>query len=163
MGRISAPFGIQGWVKVYALTAHIGNLRDYPVWWLGHADDWREMTVVDVKVHGKALVALLEGVSDRDRAAQLKGQEIAVTRAELPHTAQNEFYWADLIGLKVTNTEQYEFGRVTRIIQTGANDVLVVESSASDGRETLIPFIADVIRKVDVTAGVIKVDWGSDY
>ncbi len=163
MGRVTAPFGIKGWIKIYALTAQIGNLQDYPLWWLGREDDWREMRVVSAKVHGNMLVAQLEGVADRDGAAALKGWQLAVPREQLPGAGENEFYWADLIGLKVVNAEQHEFGRVARILQTGANDVLVVESSNKNERETLIPFIASAIKQVDLAAGVISVDWGRDY
>ena len=167
MGRVTAPFGVKGWIKVYALTAQIGNLQDYPVWWLGQNDDRREMRVVVAKVHGKMLVAQLEGVADREAAAALKGLDIAVPREQLPGAGKNEFYWADLIGLRVisavVNAEQHEFGRVARIMQTGANDVLVVEGGEKDKHETLIPFISNVIRQVDLAAGVISVDWGKDY
>jgi 16S rRNA processing protein RimM len=85
-----------------------------------------------------------------------------VARGELPAAQVGEFYWADLIGLKVVNVARFEFGRVERILQTGANDVLVV-SGGADERETLIPFIADVIRQVDLPAGEIVVDWGEDF
>jgi len=163
MGRVTAPFGVKGWVKIYALTAQPGNLCDYPVWWLGREGDWREMRVAAAKVHGSMLVAQLAGVADREAAIALKGWEVAVPREQLPGAADDEFYWADLIGLKVVNTEQYEFGRVARILQTGANDVLVVEDSTRNERETLIPFIASAIKRVDLAAGVISVDWGRDF
>ncbi len=163
MGRVTAPFGVKGWVKVYALTAQLGNLLDYPVWWLGHEGDRREMRVAAAKVHGKTLVAQLAGIEDREAAVALKGLEIAVPRSQLPAAAQGEFYWADLIGLRVVNAEQHEFGRVVRVMQTGANDVLVVAGGNGNERETLIPFIAGAIKQVDPAAGVISVDWGKDY
>ena len=163
MGRVTAPFGIRGWVKIYTLTAQPGNLRDYPLWWLGHDGDWCEVRAAAAKVHGNTLVAQLEGVENREAAVELKGKEVAVPRAQLPGAAADEFYWADLIGLKVVNMEQHEFGRVSRIVQTGANDVLVVAGGDKDKRETLIPFIASAIRQVDLAAGVIRVDWGKDY
>ncbi|MBI4190956.1 MAG: ribosome maturation factor RimM [Betaproteobacteria bacterium] len=163
MGRVTAPFGVKGWVKVYALTAHPGNLRGYPAWWLGHDGDWREMRVASARIHGNTLVAQIEGVADREAAAALRGFEIAVPRERLPAATDDEFYWADLIGLRVVNAEQHEFGRVARILQTGANDVLVVAAGNRDERETLIPFIASAIRQVDLAAGVISVDWGRDY
>jgi 16S rRNA processing protein RimM len=163
MGRVTAPFGVKGWVKIYALTAQLGNLRGYPVWWLGHDGNWREMRMVVAKVHGNTLVAQLAGIEDREAAVALKGLEVAVPRSQLPAAAVNEFYWADLIGLSVVNTEQHEFGRVVRVVQTGANDVLVVASGDGTEREVLIPFIAGAIRQVDLAAGVISVDWGKDY
>ena len=163
MGRVTAPFGVKGWIKIYTLTAQPGNLCDYPVWWLGRDGGWRESRVVAAKLHSNTLVAQLAGIDSREAAATLNGLEIGVPRSELPAAGGNEFYWADLIGLKVVNMEQHEFGRVARIVQTGANDVLVVADGNEDKRETLIPFIADVIRNVDVAAGVIVVDWGRDY
>ncbi len=163
MGRVTAPFGVKGWFKIHALTAQPGNLRDYPVWWLGRDGEWREMRVAAAKVHGNTLVAQLEGVGDREAAVALKGMDIAVPREQLPDAADDEFYWADLIGLKVVNREQHEFGRVARILQTGANDVLVVASGNRNERETLIPFVANAIKKVDLAAGVINVEWDEDY
>jgi 16S rRNA processing protein RimM len=163
MGRVTAPFGVKGWIKIYTLTAQPGNLRAYPRWWLGRDGDWREVRAAATKVHGKTLVARIGGVENREAAVALKGLEVAVPRSQLPGAAENEFYWADLIGLKVVNREQHEFGRVARMVQTGANDVLVVASGNKNERETLIPFIADAIKDVDLAAGVISVDWGEDY
>jgi 16S rRNA processing protein RimM len=163
MGRVTAPFGVKGWVKVYTLTAQLGNLCDYPVWWLRREGDWREAHVVAAKVHSNTLVAQLAGVESREAAAALKGFEVGVPREQLPAAAKGEFYWADLIGLKVVNAEQDELGRVARIVQTGANDVLVVAGDGGDEREILIPFIAGAIKEVDVAAGVMLVDWGRDY
>ena len=167
MGRVTAPFGVKGWVKIYALTAQPGNLCDYPVWWLGRAGEWREMPVVAARLHSNTLVAQLAGIDSREAAAALKGLEIGVPREQLPAAKRDEYYWADLIGLKVVNMEQHELGRVARIVQTGANDVLVVAGDGGEergkAREILIPFIADAIKEVDVAAGVIAVDWGRDY
>jgi 16S rRNA processing protein RimM len=162
MGRVTVPYGVRGWVKIHTLTANPDSLREYPVWRLGRGGQWRDVRVLASRVHGNTLVAQLEGVADREAAAALRGTDIGVPRAELPPAAEGEFYWADLIGLDVVNTEQHEFGRVARILQTGANDVLVVAGKTGD-RETLIPFIADVIRQVDLAAGRIVVDWGEDY
>jgi 16S rRNA processing protein RimM len=113
-------------------------------------------------MQGSALVAQLEGIDDREAALLLRGSDIAVLRSELPPAEEGEFYWADLIGLAVVNVEQYEFGRVARILQTGANDVLVVAGGGRD-EETLIPFIANVIKQVDLKSGRMIVDWGEDY
>ena len=163
MGRVTAPFGVKGWCKVYTLTAQPGNLCSYPVWWLRRDGDWREVKVIAAKVQGNTLVAQLAGIETREAAAALRGSEIGVPREQLPDAARDEFYWADLIGLKVVNAEQHEFGRVIRIVQTGANDVLVVADGNEGAREMLIPFIADAIKEVNVAAGLITVDWGRDY
>ncbi len=163
MGRVTAPFGVRGWIKIYALSAPITNLCEYPVWWLERDGGWRATAVVTARAHGAALIAQLAGIGDREAAAALKGAAIAVPRSELPPAAADEFYWADLVGLRVVNSREHDFGRVASILQTGANDVLAVRDDGQGGRETLIPFIAGVIAAVDLTAGVISVDWGEDY
>ncbi len=160
MGRVTAPFGVRGSFKVYTLTERPDNLCDYPVWWLRRDGDWREVKVIAAKVQGNTLVAQLQGIDSREAAAELRGSEIGVPRGEFPAAASDEFYWADLIGLRVVNREQDELGRVARIVETGANDVLVVKDGE---QEILIPFIASAIVKVDLTAGMIAVDWGRDY
>lgn len=159
MGRIAAPFGVKGWVKVQPNTAAVRSLLDYREWWVGRDGEWREWTVADAKAQGRVVVAKLEGCEDRDGAAGLRGASIAVPRAALPAAGSGQYYWADLIGLKVVNTDGQDFGVVTGILQTGANDVLVVDG----GRERLIPFIAAVIREVQPASGVIRVEWDADY
>jgi 16S rRNA processing protein RimM len=159
MGWISAPFGVEGWVKVQPNTAAPGNLLAYKTWWVGREGDWREIAVAAARAQGRALAARLEGYDDRDAAAALRGATVAVPRAALPLTQSGEYYWADLIGLAVVNGSAQGLGRITGVLQTGANDVLVVAGE----RERLIPFIAEVIRDVDLAAGVIRVEWGADY
>lgn len=159
MGRIAAPHGVKGWIKVQPLTAEARSLLDFRNWWIGGESGWQEHAIVGGTVQGQALLAKLESCDDREAAASLKGKTVAVPRAALPAAQAEEYYWADLIGLRVVNAVEQDLGRVTAVVQTGANDVLVVE----DGRERLIPFIAPVIREVDPGAGVIRVDWGADY
>jgi len=159
MGRIGAPFGVRGWVKVQPFTAAVENLMDYPAWWVGTGAEWQEYAVTEAKVHGRAVIARLEGCNDRDTAARFRGKEIAVSRAQLPETGPNEYYWSDLIGLNVVNGAGQDLGRVTHMMETGANDVLVVQGE----RERLIPFLADVITAVDLEGGVLRVNWDADY
>lgn len=159
MGRILAPFGVKGWVKVQPNTAEVRNLLAYRSWWVGQEGDWREAAVAEAKVQGDAVVAQLEGCEDRDAAAALRGKTVAVPRAALPAAKSGEYYWADLIGLAVVNEESLELGRVVGMLETGANDVLVVQGE----RERLIPFIATVIREVNLASGVVRVDWAADY
>jgi 16S rRNA processing protein RimM len=159
MGRIAGPFGVLGWVKVQPFTEEIDGLLKFPVWSLGRGEQWREVKVLDSEAHHTTLVAKLEGCNDRDAAAALKGLEIAVPREALPDAPENEYYWSDLIGLEVVNVQGEVLGKVAELLETGANDVLVVEGE----RERLLPFTAQVILKVDLAAGRISVDWGADY
>jgi len=159
MGRIAAPFGVKGWIRIQPNTAAPGNLLAYPSWWVGREGDWRETAVAEAKVQGRAVIARLEGCDDRDAAAALRGKSVAVPRAALPRPQSGEYYWADLIGLAVVNTAAQALGRIAGVMQTGANDVLVVQGE----RERLIPFIATVMREVDPEAGVVRVDWSAEY
>jgi len=159
MGRITAPFGVKGWVKVQPNTAAARNLLAYKTWWMEGDGDWRSIAVAEAKVHGRTVVAKLEGCEDRDAAAALRGKLVAVPWAALPGTKSGEYYWADLIGLAVVNGAGQALGRIAGLLQTGANDVLVVAGE----RERLIPFIAAVIRDVDLPAGVVVVEWDADY
>ena len=159
MGRISAPLGVKGWVKLEPFTALPGSLLAYRVWWMGGETGWTRCDVEQAKVQGTAVAAKLSGCDDRDAAALYRGREIAVPRSEFPEAADNEYYWADLVGLKVVNASGEDLGMVSRVFDTGANDVLVVEGE----RERLIPFIEQVVQRVDLPGGVIRVDWGSDF
>jgi len=159
MGRISAPFGVKGWVKVQPNTAAARNLLAYTTWWVDNDGDWRNFAVAEARVQGRTVVAKLDGCEDRDAAIALRGRTVAVPRTALPGTQSGEYYWADLIDLAVVNGAGQALGRIAGLLQTGANDVLVVAGE----RERLIPFIADVIRDVDLAAGVVRVEWDADY
>jgi len=159
MGRIVAPFGVRGWIKVRPQTESADGLLAYCTWWLAAQDEWRAHRLLEGRVHGTDLVARLEGVEDRDRAAQLRGLQIAVPRSQLPPAPEGEYYWSDLIGLSVVNREGVQLGRVAEIFATGANDVLVVRGE----RERLIPFVDSVVVEVDIEASLLTLDWGAEY
>jgi 16S rRNA processing protein RimM len=160
MGKIVAAQGILGWVKVQTFTEYLDSLLDYGTWYVGNEQAWRPLQVLEADVHGKVLVAKLEGVADRTAAEKYKGQLIAVPRAELPEQEEGEYYWSDLVGLSVENLAGEKFGTVASLLETGANDVLVVKG---ENGETLIPFIASVIQQVSLKDKTIRVDWQADY
>jgi 16S rRNA processing protein RimM len=164
MGRITGPFGVRGWVKVQTFTGEPGSLGRFPQWYLGGTGEWRQAGVEDWEVHGDHMVAKLSGCPDREAAAALRGSEIAVPRESLPATAENEFYQADLLGLEVVNRSDERLGRVDRIFSNGAHDIMAVRASGGEATgERLIPFIPQVVDRVDVAAGEIRVDWGLDW
>jgi 16S rRNA processing protein RimM len=159
MGRIAAPFGIKGWIKVQTFTQSIDSLLHYRAWWLGVKEGWEERKVEEGGVHGRALIAKLSGCDDREAAARAKGLEIAVPRSELSLNAEGEYYWSELIGLEVANREGVALGRVAGLLETGVNQVLVIQGE----RERLIPFVAAVVVSVDVAGRLLVVDWGADF
>jgi len=159
MGRIVGPYGVRGWVKIQPQTEQVDGLLSYRSWWLGRNDDWQQREWVEGRAHGATLVARLAGCDDRDHALALRGLVLAVPRSELPQPGSGEFYWCDLIGLRVENAQGEQLGQVEEVFATGANDVLVVRGD----RERLIPFIASVVIGVELESSRILVDWGSDY
>jgi len=175
MGRIVAPYGVFGWLKVVPDTEAFDGLFDYDNWWLGKGDDWREMVVETAKVHNDVIVVKLKGIDDRDAALACKGKQIAVPRDQLPEADENEYYWSDLIGLRVKNKQDVDFGLIVDVFETGANDVIVVKQddikqAATDKaavkekpQERLLPFTADVVLEVDIKAKTMLVDWDADF
>lgn len=161
MGRVAAAHGIRGWIKVQPFTEYLDSLLDYDTWWLGHEHGpWRKAVVEQCEVHAKTLAAQLQDCPDRNAAEKLKGLLIAVPRSSLPEQGEDEYYWSDLIGMAVANEAGESLGTVANLLETGANDVLVVKG---DSGEVLIPFVGAVIREVDAKNRTIRVDWSADY
>lgn len=176
MGRIVAPYGVFGWLKIVPDTEAFDGLFDYDTWWLGKGDDWREMVVETAKTHNDVLVVKLKGIDDRDAALACKGKQIAVPREQLPEAEENEYYWSDLIGLRVKNKQDVDFGLIVDVFETGANDVIAVRADAvkqeapadktvtkEKPQERLLPFIDAVVIEVDLAAKTMLVDWDADF
>jgi len=161
LGRISGLFGVRGWVKVYSYARPRENLLAYSPWRLEWPDGAsRSLPVKAGRVQGRGLVALLEDVPDADAAQALVGAEILVDRARLGRPEAGSWFWADLEGLRVLTLAGVELGRVESLMETGANDVLVVQGD----RRRLIPFVyGPVVHDVDLVAGTLTVDWDPDF
>lgn len=159
MGRIAAPHGVKGWVKVQPFTGEPDALCAFARWWLRDGDGWREAEVEESAGHGAWVIAKLAGISTRDDAAAVRNREVAIPREALPEAAEGEFYWIDLIGMTVRNLADESLGRVESMMHNGAQSILVVRGE----REHLIPFVDQFVREVDRSAGRIVVDWGLDY
>ncbi|MDT8407721.1 MAG: ribosome maturation factor RimM [Methylococcales bacterium] len=157
LGTITGAFGIQGWVKVFSHTRPPENIFAYTPWILGGGQRHK---FLEGRRQGKILVAHLEGIDSREHAASLRGTSISVEREQLPQAAPGEYYWSDLIGLTAINLSEQELGHVTGLLETGANDVLIVNGE----REYLIPFVQGRhVLSVDLDDKIIRVDWDSDF
>jgi 16S rRNA processing protein RimM len=160
VGKISGVFGIKGWVKVYSFTEPTDNIIKYSPWTLQKGTDTKLVKVLGGRVQGKAIVAEIEGITDRDIAATLAGWDILVEQSRLPKVAGNEYYWFDLVGLRVENTQGSDFGIVDSLMETGANDVVIVKGD----RDRAIPFLqGQTIISIDLAAGLMVVDWELDF
>jgi 16S rRNA processing protein RimM len=156
MARIAAPFGIKGWLKLQTFTEYADSLDQFDTWYLSKAGGWEAVEVEDFAVNAKAVVAKLVGCNDRTAAELMKKREIAVPRDWLDDTDDGSFYWVDLIGAEVVNKAGTRLGRVETLMETGANDVLVVKLGST---ETLIPFVDTYIVNVDREKKLLTVDW----
>ena len=159
MGRVAAPYGVKGWMKIQTFSEAIDTLADYSEWYIRRGSDWQIYSVIEARVHTRILVAELAGITDRDQALALKGSEIAVARDSLPAAPEGEYYWSDLIGLQVENLRGDIFGAIDQILEDGAHDVLVVRGK----REHLIPFVGQIVQRVDLSSRKVQVDWELDY
>jgi len=168
LGRITAPYGVKGWLHLHPFGDDPGRWSEMPHWWLGRDDQnfsgWQSFPLESLRAHGKAWVAKLIGVDDRRTAESMVGSFVGAPREVLPATAVDEYYWADLVGLKVENLKQEALGRVIELIESGAHAVVVVQEGEGDtARQRLLPFVGQVVKAVDVPAGVMRVDWETDW
>lgn len=160
VGKISGVYGVKGWVKVYSHTAPKENIFSYKTLLAKKADGWQAFKLANGRPQGKGLVARIEGVDDRNAAEAWVGTEIGIDRQQLPNLDDGEYYWADLVGLKVITTDGVELGKVSHLLETGSNDVMSVKGD----RERLVPFILEqFVKSVNIGDGEIIVEWDPDF
>ncbi len=157
MGHIAGVYGVKGWLKIHSHTAPRDNILNYNPWLLSfEGGAWEAREVLAGRRQGKGIVARIAGVDDRDQARLLIGTQIAIKRDQLAPLPEGEYYWHELIGLKVVNLQDIELGCVDHLFETGANDVLVVKGE----RERLIPYaVGPIVKDIDLAAGCMRVDW----
>ena len=173
LADIVGVYGIKGWVKLRVQLDEPQLLLSFQHLQLSGPQAAknnlpRKITVEALQQHGKGFIARLGGIADRTQAELLKGLSIQVPEADFPAAAQGEVYWRDLLGLKVWCSEagnRVLLGTVKSLLETGANDVLVVSpcEGSVDNREHLVPWLpGDVVGDIDLTAGQLEVRWYVD-
>lgn len=165
VGKITAQYGVKGWVKVYSYTRPAEQILGYRRWVLAKrpdADDWQSVRVVSSRRQSQKLLAKLAGVDDRNASAGLAGKWIAIAPSQLACLPEGEYYWSDLIGLEVVNQDGVALGRVDHLVETGANDVLVIRRDG-EAKERLVPWSPDAIIDVDTEGRRIRVGWDADF
>lgn len=159
LGRIGAPHGVQGWVKVTSYTDPAAGIAGYRRWTLLLGGQSRQVRVLDSKRAGQSLAVKLEGIDDMDAARLLNGAEVQVDRSELPAAGPKEHYLHDLMGLVAVNREGVPLGKVEGILEMPAHPLLVLR----DGKvERLVPLVPERLVAVDLGAGRVTVDWHPD-
>jgi 16S rRNA processing protein RimM len=160
VGRVLGAHGIQGWVKIYSYTEAPVDILKYSPWTLESKGLSVNAALVEGRRQGHGVVAKFRGVEDRTQAESLKGARILIPRGSLPKLADGKYYWADLVGLRVVTQSGVELGRVSNLMETGANDVLVVKGD----RDRLIPMVmGDYIKNIDLESGQITAEWDPDF
>ena len=168
IGRVSGVYGVKGWVKVFSETDPREGITAYNPWYIKRGahgtGEWREMLVEHSRRQAKTIIAKLTGVDDREAALLLTGAEIGIRPDQLQVLDEDEYYWRDLIGLRAINREGVELGTVLRLMETGANDVLVIGPGNNTGKQHLVPWTpGEAIVDVDLELGLIQVDWDADF
>lgn len=160
VGKVSGVFGIKGWLKIFSHTEPKDNILNYKNWLLKKNGQDKPVKVLDGKLQGKGVVARIDGIEDKDQALGLMGWDIYISRGQLPVLAKNEYYWSDLIGLAVENLEGVQLGKIESLLETGANDVLVIKGE----RERAVPFLqGQIVKSIDLADAKMIVDWDPDF
>jgi 16S rRNA processing protein RimM len=164
IGKIGAPYGVKGWVKITSYTETLEGIFDYQPWLLGNGQEYQ---IEHWRTHNKGVVAKLIGVESRDDADSIKNLDISIKAEQLPQLADDEFYWRDLVGMQVVTESGYDLGVVKELFETGANDVMLVKANPNDAfgqKERMLPYLYDqVIKEVDKQANLIRVDWDPGF
>lgn len=149
-------FGVQGWVRVQSFTRPVENILDYSQWWIGGV----QRDIEEIRPHRGGFVAKLAALADRELAAALTGEEVQVPRGALPAPPAGQYYWSDLVDMEVVCEDGTGLGKVDRLLENGAQDVLVIRGE----RERLVPFVSGpIVKAVDLASRRIVVDWAPDY
>lgn len=174
LGKIVGIWGVRGWVKLHSYTRDRIDIAGYKRWFLvaprssKQAKQYIEHEVLNCRAQGQGIVAQLANLSDRDQAHALNGYDIYVPLSDLPELPEDEYYWQQLIGLKVIDETQQAIGVIDSILETGANDVLVLNRIETNSKETgskqvLVPYTPQVVLQVDLEQGLMTVDWDPDF
>lgn len=175
LGRIGAAYGIKGLFHLHPFADDPERWLELPTWWVSQKEPdseglapWRAVKPVALRAHGDGIVAQLAETPDRTAAEALRGFWVGAPRELLPEPESEVYYWADLVGLPVVNTQNESLGVVDRLIETGANAVLIVKDTAvPKAEERLIPFVGDIVKEIVKPtageAGRIVVEWGLDW
>ena len=159
VGHVLGAYGLKGWVRVFSHTSPRENILNYTPWWMERGDDMQAFEVQG-RQQGRQVLAKLAGIDDRSQAEELIGKRLFIDAGQLPKLEADEYYWSDLIGLEVVTLQAEPLGRIAAMMETGADDVMVLEGE----RERLIPFVLDeIVTEVDLGNRRLVVDWSPDY
>lgn len=166
IGELKKPYGIQGWLWLFSYTEDREAVFAMQPWVIKTALGQKTLTVKNWRPQGKGYVVQLNEVPDRNVAETMFGVTLWADKQHLSRLADDEYYWADLVGLTVkSQTDDVILGRVKELFETGAHAIMVVEPTGDsvDSEERLIPWHKQTVLDVNLAEQIMTVDWGSDY
>ncbi len=156
VGKVGSTYGVKGWLKILSYTEVAANILDYSPWYIEDKDGWRTIELEASQQYGKGVIVKFSGIHTPEKARLLSGKKLAILRSELPVLEKDEYYWSDLKGLTVIDQHGKTLGKVSYLIATGSNDVLVVKGE----KEQAIPYLpGQVVTRVDLAESKIYVNW----
>jgi 16S rRNA processing protein RimM len=156
IGKVTATHGIRGQLRVVAFSGEAESIVSHRRLILKGPDDESDtFEVANSSIHGKRVLLSFKSLDDINKVECLVGREIYVERGQLPELSDGEYYWCDLIGLRVLTVEGEYLGNLSDILSTGGNDIYIVRNG---DKEYLIPAVEDVITDIDINGSVMIVD-----
>jgi 16S rRNA processing protein RimM len=155
VGAVTGSFGVRGEVRVKSFCAEPSDIASYGA--LGTEDGQRSFDITLTRPVKSGFAARLSGVPDKDAADALRGTRLYAPRSALPSLPDDEYYYSDLIGLTVLDTGGVEIGQIAAVMDHGAGDILELRGKGLKG-SVLIPFTAQIVPTVDLTAGRVIID-----
>jgi len=159
IGQINGLFGVQGWVKLFSHANPRKNILSYQPWHVEVDGQWKTLEIVKGRVQGKTIVAQLKDVNDREVARTYIGTDIYIERDQLPKLPKGEYYWDELTGLEVVNTTGVKLGKISYMVDTGSNNVMVINGE----KEHWVPYIEPFLINIDMDTRKVLVDWDEDF
>jgi len=146
-------------VKIFSHTHPRKNILSYQPWHIQIDGQWQTLDILKGREQGKTIVAQLKDINSREQAQPMIGIDLYIEKSQLPKLSEGEHYWEDLIGLEVVNQKGIVLGKVSNLVDTGANNVLVVNGE----KEYWVPYIEPFLISVDMAKQQILVDWDEDF
>ncbi len=159
IGKINGLFGVQGWVKIFSHAHPRKNILTYKPWHVQINNQWTTIDIIKGREQSKTIVAQIKGVNDRGQAREYIGTDVYIERSQLPKLPEGEYYWDELTGLSVVNKEGIVLGKVSYLVDTGSNNVMVINGK----KEHWVPYMEPFLISVDMDNQQILVDWDEDF
>lgn len=155
LGHIQSAQGLKGQVRVHSDTEDPADICTYsPLW---DAKGERQFTLHFVRMHKESVICMIDGISNRTEAEALKGMALCVARDKLPDAEDDEFYHADLLGLKVQDLTGHIIGEIRAVQNFGAGDLLDVQLD-KNRVSVYVPFTQEIVPEVNIKDGYVRID-----